>query len=152
MNYEELVSDFAQRTKANLDLVEMHAARGAPHTAFEVTQLVNSMLGLLVFPQQRWFDRIPRTPLNQLIANGWPSITVYGSVPDDDLRGLSRYLRNAISHCNVEFLSDGFGDIGGLRIWNTPPRKVEPDWKAQLSIQALRFIALRFIDMLSDHQ
>ncbi len=152
MNYEELVSDFAQRTKANLDLVEKHAASGAPHIAFEVTQLVNSMLGLLVFPQQRWFDRIPRTPLTQLIANGWPSITVYGSVPDDDLRGLSRYLRNAISHCNVEFLSDGFGDIGGLRIWNTPPRKVEPDWKAQLSIQALRFIALQFIDMLSDHQ
>jgi hypothetical protein len=151
LNYGELVSDFAQRTKANLELVEKQAARSPRHDAFEVTQLVNSMLGLLVFPQQRWFDRIPRTPLPHLIAKGWPSITVHGAVPDDDLRGLSRYLRNAIAHCNVEFLPDDSGHIAGLRIWNLPPGKSEPDWKAELSVEALRFIALQFVDMLSDH-
>jgi hypothetical protein len=150
VDYENLVSDFAQRTKANLELVDREARRGATGTAFEVTQLVNSMLGLLVFPQQRWFDRIPKTPMSELVDAGWPSITVYGEVPGNDLRGLSRYLRNGITHFNIRFLPDTSGRITGLAIWNAPRNGAERNWEANLSVAALRFIALEFISMLSD--
>jgi len=148
VNYEELVGDFAQRTKRNLELIEQYPSEDAQGGAFEVTQLVNSMLGLLVFPQQRWFDRIPLTPVPELVSGGWPSITIDGSVPGNNLRGLARYLRNGIAHFNLQFLSDTTGRITGLRIWNVRVGG-RRDWTAQLSVADLRFVAMRFVDMLS---
>ena len=51
--YEDVIADFAKRTEANLQTIRRLAKEGGATPAFEVTQLVNSMLGLLVFPQQR---------------------------------------------------------------------------------------------------
>ena len=68
MMYEEVVRDFARRTKANLLAIERLSASG--EEVYEVTQLVNSMLGLLVLPQQEFVDRIPETPLEQLRRDG----------------------------------------------------------------------------------
>jgi hypothetical protein len=57
MDYQkEFIIDFARRTRANLEFIES-AKRP---DVFEVTQLFNSMLGLLVFPQQSYIDRIPK--------------------------------------------------------------------------------------------
>ncbi len=64
MMYEEVVSDFAKRTKANLEALEGLKAEGKQ--VFELTQLVNSTLGLLVFPQQEYVDSIPCTSLSEL--------------------------------------------------------------------------------------
>ena len=36
-----------------------------------MTQLVNSMLGLLVFPRERFLDQIPQTSLSDLEADGF---------------------------------------------------------------------------------
>ena len=45
MNYESVIRDFAERTRKNLGIIEgLHAEGGE---GYEVTQLVNSMLGLL---------------------------------------------------------------------------------------------------------
>jgi hypothetical protein len=68
MMYAEVVRDFARRTKANLAAIERLCANG--EEVYEVTQLVNSMLGLLVLPQQEFVDRIPETPLEQLRRDG----------------------------------------------------------------------------------
>ena len=57
MQYQDLVRDFARRTRTNLEFIRH--ARNHGESVYEVTQLVNSMLGLLVFPQQQYVDRIP---------------------------------------------------------------------------------------------
>ena len=72
MMYEDVIADFAKRTEANLQTIRRLAKEGGATPAFEVTQLVNSMLGLLVFPQQRYVDRIPETPITDLASSGWP--------------------------------------------------------------------------------
>lgn len=61
MMYEEVIHDFAQRTRKNLKVIESLQEAGLE--VFEVTQLVNSCLGLLVFPQQNFVKKIPHTPL-----------------------------------------------------------------------------------------
>jgi hypothetical protein len=61
MNYEVLVKDFAERTMANLKTIERMHQDGRP--VFETTQLINSCLGLLVFPQQTYVDSIPKLSL-----------------------------------------------------------------------------------------
>ena len=69
---------------------------------YEVTQLINSCLGLLIFPQQEYFDHIPHTPVVELEQEGWPVPKVQPRFEQvSDLNELIRYLRNAISRFNV---------------------------------------------------
>jgi hypothetical protein len=69
MQYEDLVKDFAARTKVNLELVR--AAEKGGQIAYEVTQFINSLLGLLVFPQQEFFDKIPKPPQRVVYSCWW---------------------------------------------------------------------------------
>ncbi len=48
MMYKEVIQDFARRTRKNLEAIDRLHAEG--RQVYEVTQLVNSTLGLLVFP------------------------------------------------------------------------------------------------------
>lgn len=63
MIYEDVVRDFALRIQKNLDAIDRLRAKGASEV-YEITQLINSTLGLLIFLQQEYVDRIPRTPLS----------------------------------------------------------------------------------------
>jgi len=148
VEYKNLVHDFAARTLKNLDAIEATIAQDPNADVFEVTQLINSMLGLLVFPQQRFFDSIPETPLDELRSHGWPIPTMKGSPPHaTNLRDLIRCLRNGISHCNLEFTSDGH-ELTGLRIWNCPTRSQTKNWEVEMGLSELRDIVRRFISLL----
>jgi hypothetical protein len=162
MMYEEVVRDFALRTRKNLEAIEALQRRDV--RVFEVTQLINSMLGLLVFPQQEYVDSIPKTPLEELRRDGWPIPRVTGQFQQvTDLNQLIRYLRNAVAHFNIEFVGDGENNIKVLRVWNMAPVRnekgqpirgqdgkiiEEKNWEAELTVQQLRGIATRFIDLL----
>jgi len=147
MMYEEVIQDFAQRTRKNLAAIE--ELQRNKEDVFEVTQLVNSCLGLLVFPQQKFMNQIPQTPCTQLDQQGWPIPKVVGDFSQvRDLRQLIQYLRNAISHCNVQFIDNGQDQISFLRVWNTDPRNHRKTWEAELSVADLRKIAYMFSDLL----
>lgn len=148
MDYQkEFIVDFAKRTRANLEFIE----RANSPDVFEVTQLFNSMLGLLVFPQQSYMNRIPKTPLRDLVDSGWPSINVIRGAPShQNLQQLIRMLRNGVSHCNVQFIADDQNQLTGLRIWNHEGGKKQnpKNWEAELSIENLRAIALKFVELM----
>ena len=156
MDYDKtnLVLDFARRTKKNLEFIEHSLTRdrlNSENDVYEVTQLINSLLGLLVFPQQKFYDAIPETPLLELVKDGWPEIIpVEGNLKEDNLRQLLRYLRNGVSHFNIEFLTNRHNKIIGISIWNTPPHTDKPDWKVNLSLQDLKKIVYKFIDTLEE--
>lgn len=144
--YEEVIRDFAERTRANLRTIEQLEAEG--REVYEVTQLVNSTLGLLVFPQQEYINRIPHTSLEDLEQQGWPIPSVRGGFQQvENLNQLVRYLRNAIAHFNVEFIGDGKNEVKFLRVWNTN-RNGNRTWEAELSVSDLQGIAERFIELL----
>jgi hypothetical protein len=111
------------------------------------------MLGLLVFPQQRFFDRIPEIPLADLAATGWPVPEVVGSHPQvPNLKELVRCLRNALAHCNIIFTADAQNEINGLELWNTrpdrDPRREQETWRVRLTIQDLEKISRKFIELI----
>ncbi len=162
MMYEDVVRDFALRTRKNLDALDALAENG--RDVYEVTQLINSMLGLLVFPQQEYVDKIPKTLLAELAKSGWPIPKVRGGFKQvENLNQLVRYLRNAVAHFNIKFLGDGQNNISVVRVWNMVPAKDEngkvlrnndgsavekKNWEAELGVAELRGIADRFIDLL----
>jgi hypothetical protein len=145
MVYKNLVKDFAKRTRKNLSLIQSEAKAG--REAYEVTQLINSMLGLLVFPQQEFYDKIPETKLDDLKKDGWPIPRVRGNYPQvSNLKQLARYLRNGIAHFNLRFTETG-SHVDGLIIWNVPPNG-NKNWEAELKIEELEGITNRFTELL----
>lgn len=155
MEYQNLVKDFAYRTRVNLETLRQLQKSQPKLEIYEVTQLINSMLGLLVFPQQRYIECIPKTPLTELEGQGWPIPKVVDNYPQvRDLNELVRYLRNAIAHCNLEFLSDDGRQLRGLRLWNNRTeteagkRINKTTWKAELTIDDIEKITEKFIHLL----
>jgi hypothetical protein len=145
MMYEDVVRDFAERTRKNLKAIECLKANH--QDVYEITQLINSMLGLLVFPREEYVDRIPETPIGDLRCIGWPIPRVRDGFPQaPNLKELVRYLRNAIAHFNVEFIGDGTNQIRILRVWNN--NRGVKTWEAELSLSDLRGIAERFTGLL----
>lgn len=144
--YEDVVRDFALRTRKNLEAIETLREHQTTEV-FEATQLVNSMLGLLVFRQQECVEAIPRTPLEELLREGWLIPRVIGNFPQvSDLNELVKKLRNAVAHYDIKFIGDGEDHISILRVWNMASGRM--NWEVELSLTELRGIANRFIDLI----
>lgn len=150
MNYEaELVRDFAARTRQNLEFIENQQQLG--EDVYEVTQLINSLLGLIVFPQQGMLERIPKTCLADLESQGWPTIEMTkGQSECRTLYDLVRYLRNGVAHFNLKFLSDPDDKLVGILIWNRRARDIT--WEARLTVPQLRRIADLFIHTILNYR
>jgi hypothetical protein len=151
MQYREIVADFAQRTLDNLNLVQREARAGNPR-AYEVTQLWNSLLGLIIAPHE--LGVFPDIPLATLHAQGWPDITTGGSQPDT-LKDVVHRMRNAVAHFNVEFQVDEHRQIHSVRVWNVPPNqqhrprsKQQHTWDGCLDLQQLEVFATRIAAIL----
>jgi len=147
--YEDVIKDFALRTKANLVIIEELHKNGIE--AYETTQIVNSCLGLLVFPQQHFMDRIPETPMEQLVKEGWPLPKITGQFHQvANLKELIRHLRNAIAHFNIQFIGDSENHIKLLRVWNT--NRGQKTWEAELSVEDLRNLSEKFSALLIEYK
>lgn len=101
LEYRELVSDFAKRTLVNLDHIKSHELAGGEEAYF-VTQLWNSLAGLIVLPKEVELHRIRPIAMIELIAEAWPDITTSDWRPDT-LPEFVVALRNAVCHWNVTF-------------------------------------------------
>lgn len=147
MEYQnEVIIDFARRTRANLEFIE-HAEK-CGESVFEVTQLANSLLGLLVFPREHYMERIPDTPLPELVEQGWPNVrTTHGQISPNTLKQLMKMLRNGIAHCNVDFVVGEDRKITGIQVWNKTNAGIKT-WHAELTINDLRTIAIKFVELI----
>lgn len=150
MNYHDLVKDFARRTQKNLEFIERYKDDPGSEV-YEVTQLINSLLGLIVFPEQRFYNYIPEIPLAELEREGWRCPRVRGNYPQvANLRELARYMRNAIAHSNLQFLDDRHsGSISGIILWNEN-RRVK-DWEVELTIPELKDLTEKFINLILNY-
>ena len=116
MPYEPL-RDVMHRTMENLRFVERHAGSQGP---FEVTQLINSFLGALAHPGERYKDELSSISLAEAERLGWPLIN--NERPSDQiptsLGDQLRLMRNALAHGNIAFHPGSDGEIRALQLWN----------------------------------
>ena len=96
---DEFIRDFVMRTKSNYERFE-----SGP---YEITQLINSAIGLLIVPQQTQYDKIvdcmvSATLLEQLLN----SVKTNTYTKKLDLPQIARHLRNSISHAKFEFRAE----------------------------------------------
>ena len=67
MNYQNLVGDFARRTRINLETIRTFQKAKPDPQVYEVTQLINSMLGLLILPPHRFIESVPQKSVLQAL-------------------------------------------------------------------------------------
>lgn len=145
MIYENLLLDFINRTKRNLEVIQKISLDASKENqVHEVTQLINSLFGLLIFPKEKMFDSIPEIPYTDLVEKGWPKIEIIQSQAYElTLKEFVRLMRNSLAHFNVEFLSDG-KTISGIKLWNI--RNSKKTWEAKFEMEVLQRFIYKFCD------
>lgn len=132
----------------NLDIIfSLHDAKQVidGKRPYEVTQLVNSFLGALVFP---WEDVRTRgttdEPWNLSLEDvrtryKFPDLTGSKSADTEpkDFRDMIRQLRNGFAHGNIEFYSDSRREIGHIEVWNFDPRLRARTWGAHMTVREM---------------
>ena len=102
---KDFVSDFAERTLANLEKIENEKSDDAK---YEVTQLINSLLGLIVFPKER-----------KVMDDEWgKALAKYIKIPPKfnvEENKIIQHMRNAISHSHIFFESGNILDKNGKK-------------------------------------
>lgn len=142
---------FAQRVRKNLDFIIKKRDEG--QDVHEVTQLVISLLGIIVFP---WEDgalkHLESLRLSELEAEGWPQWDILLDENHDTktLGKLFRHLRNAVSHRRLKFFSD-HQEMREVEIeFEDAPNgpNASPNWRVRINAADLRAFCDRFIKRL----
>ncbi len=134
---DKMVQEFAQRTLKNTDFVREHAIEQPE--LYEVTQLVNSLLGLIVFPKESALQDIPKTSFNNLRRDLWPESILVSDGSTNNLNKLITRLRNAVAHCNLGFVVDETNKLSGISLWNevAEDKNARRVWQVVLTLDDL---------------
>jgi hypothetical protein len=146
------VKGFAIRTRMNLDFIlAAHEKQADVHA---VTQVVLSLLGLVVFPFERLMKGYRGSwPLAELETEGWPSWNYLdGSEPPAELTQLMANLRHAVAHSNIAFSSDS-RYLNGVTITfmnRVPQRHGGGEWRASIRGDDLLTFCRRYLVLLEN--
>lgn len=168
---DQVMLTLARRTKVNLDYIY---ARKASGDVFEFTQLVNSMLSLVISMRAEYFSERKEVTwkdvfetvenLETILIDGLTKadIQIGGDTSNTDSPDLNpvatfneliNMVRNGFAHCCFEVIGDQNQEIKGLMIWNVRREeyrleKEKRTWQAYISEAQLRAIAYLFIAYL----
>ena len=144
--YDEFTKDFATRTLENLNCIETAEKNGK--NTYEVTQLINSFLGLIVFPQEQDKERIRRVSIKQEIIDDLCSGVLENTYTDQhkelNLENIVYHFRNAISHGRVEPHADRNKKISVLYFHDCSQKKQTENFRIKVEILLLRKFVREF--------
>jgi len=117
-----------------------------------VTELVTSLLGLIVFPYEEIVKSKPalfkKHKLDDLHREGWPKWT-FDIGSSDNLYDLVRHLRHAISHRRVRFSSDSREtEKVDVTFRDRPGENADDNWGTTINAAELQKFVLRFGEFL----
>jgi len=149
--------EFARRARCNLDFIEDAAEGHASAEVHVVTQLVLSLLGMVVIPKEKLLlDEIAKTELSVLAQKGWPrwKITLDGDSkrPTYTLGRLLEHIRNAVAHGRITFTSDSprIDEVGLLVEDKWKREDAQPYWRAEIEARDLKVFCHKFLDFIDN--
>jgi hypothetical protein len=132
-----VICSIIKRTLFNLEFIEKHKTQ---YGLFEVTQLLNSIAGVLVYPKESLIECVEKSNLTDeecpVRGISQPKV-LYGKLNSDTVHGLIHYLRNGFAHFNTDFEYED-KQIKGVYVWNKEHGKT--NWVAYMSISTLRHL------------
>jgi HEPN pEK499 p136 len=153
----DTISGFAVRTLKNLHYVVNTPEKEKVHV---ITQLVNSMEGLFVFPYE-FIDKLPdgagtrqkfEDELSKLKRRGWPNWEKwqFRFSRSDDVDSLLWHLRNALAHRRIYFSSDkrALSEVD-VEFWDAPGRNAPVNWHVSINGEDLYKFVVAFGQSIS---
>ena len=151
MEFINVYYDFIYRTEENLRTIQ-GLAKSDNSKAFEVTQLINSLLGLIVLPKEKELIRGSDT-LQRLEKDGWilPRRTG-GNAKVSTLLQLVRQMRHGIAHWNIQFHSKNKAivEIQIENRWKKMRKGKQEEvfeWGGAFTVDALHNFVIRLADL-----
>ena len=145
---DDFIKDFAMRTKSNLISLEKNP--------YEVTQLINSMIGFLIIPEQRQYKRITDNMIDDLLLQEMKQcITIYSYHNPICLQQICKHLRNAVAHSRISFeaqksnISSEPLTINAVK-FTDKNNKTNECMEIRLTIELLKKFLFAFSDAVSD--
>lgn len=96
----KFVREYIDRTKWNYSL--MKRLNGS----FEVTELINSMVGLLIIPKEQYLSQVTNNLIDQGLLNKMIQCIRKDDYSDSSLKGIVKHMRNAVAHGRIEFCAE----------------------------------------------
>ena len=149
---------FALRTRKNLEYIR--DAFDRDEDVHVVTHVVNSLLGIVVVPKERYFEEsFWSIGLEELTRRGWPKWDITIDEPTKKssntvtLGDLIRHLRNATVHGRFRFGGEPdsrhISEVK-LIVEDAPPKARNPNWRAEISGNDLFQFCLLLADYIDD--
>lgn len=154
MDYHGRNTVWGFRNRVLKNLMFLNSARSKGADVHIVTELITSLLGLIVFPfeeiKRLRLTSFDRYKLNDLLEKGWPKWT-FNLGSSDNLSDLGRHLRNAISHRRILFSSDSrnLEDVE-IRFGDSRNPNGPDEWSVTINAAELQKFVLLFADLLKE--
>ena len=135
-NYIQQEYDFIYRTKM---IIEQYENLEIPkNEKFEVTLLLNCLVGLLILPQQVWYDGLPDTTLKE---ENWgikeEDILFIKNGEAKNIKNISRHLRNSVSHYRFKAFDNESKEISHIKFEDFTD-KVVKTFEADITVTNIR--------------
>ncbi len=106
--------DFVERTKR---ILEQYDSLTIPEKdKFEVTLLLNCLVGLLILPQQNWYDNLPSEIISQKEWGITPEhISFIKRGETKNIKDISRHLRNSVAHYRFKAFDNSSNKISRIK-------------------------------------
>ena len=152
---------FAQRTRKNLEYVK--GAFDAGEDLHVVTQLVNSLLGIVVVPKEKYFEEsFLCVDLNELYKQQWPKWDITFDEPKgkdrktETLKDLIRHFRNAVAHGRFTY-TGVYGDPDAreiseviVTVEDKYPGSKDFNWRCEIRADELYRFCIRFTEYIEE--
>ena len=138
--------EIARRTQRNLEYIKAEFDHtGEDSTVHVVTQLVNSLLGMMILPREQYLEvRNEATNLGGLISQGWPEWTV-SKGEAETLGQLVWHIRNAAAHGRITYSSDSrYLDQVTITVEDSGDQGKSINWRAEIMGDKLYDFCMKF--------
>ncbi len=140
MEYKKLLKDFIERTREN-----HYSYTGN----YEVTNLINSSLGLFVFPEQKFFENISDNFISQELLDELKSNTENEYDEEKNLKNICKHIRNGVAHFHLKFEAKN-NEISKIIISDKPPKSEIYKFKISFSTVLLEKFFFEFSQAILD--
>ncbi len=156
--YKDQEYDFIVRTRKIIKQYDDYFKDKDKKEKFEITLLINAFVGLLILPQQHWFDNLPTDFVER---NKWGIDTSHigfiKSGEQKSVKEVARHLRNSIAHYRFVVFENKKEDISSIHFedyysYRDKDKKLieEKTFDATIPISNLRLFLDKFSKKILD--
>jgi len=146
--YKSQESDFISRTLSILD--QYDSLKFPKDEKYEVTLMLNCMVGLLILPQQEWISHLPTELISKKEWGIDASHISYLKIGEaKSVNVIARHLRNSLAHSNFIAFSNKSSEITRVKFvdWDRQQNKT---FESEIPIADLKTFLRKFATVMLD--